>query len=155
MCGDMSLGREGQLSCAGVTPDRHDWAPAYLIGVDDLGPILWLNAEMVSLGGARVHIYPKTGNASAPRVILKQPARQARAGLWAQNDWPIADQSVARPVQRFPSCLRSHVRHAGRSPAGLCPRCPAGTLGPDTEHTLRRRRTLPLTSGYRVFGPRI
>lgn len=93
MLEDMSLGREVQLRYAGLTRDRYDRALAHLITVDDLGPKLWLNAEMVRRGGARVRVYPDTADASAPLVALEQAAREARAGLWAQNHWTIADAS--------------------------------------------------------------
>lgn len=93
MLEDMSLGREVQLRYAGLTRDRYDRALAHLITVDDLGPKLWLNAEMVRRGGARVRVYPDTADASAPLVALEQAARETRVGLWARNEWAITDAS--------------------------------------------------------------
>ncbi|MFN3313023.1 MAG: thermonuclease family protein [Hyphomonas sp.] len=93
MLEDMTLGREVQLRYAGLTRDRYDRALAHVITVDDLGPKLWLNAEMVKRGGARVRVYPDTADANAPLVALEQTARQEKTGLWKERDWAIVDAS--------------------------------------------------------------
>lgn len=99
MLEDMTLGREVELRYGGLTRDRYDQALAHVVTVDDLGPKLWLNAEMVRRGGARVRVYPDTADANAPLVQLEQIARQEKAGLWKDSDWAIAD--AARLPDRF------------------------------------------------------
>lgn len=91
MLEDMALGRKVELRYAGLTRDRYDRALAHVLTADDLGPKLWLNAEMVRRGGARVRVYPDTADANAPLVRLEQTARQEKTGLWKERDWTIVD----------------------------------------------------------------
>jgi endonuclease YncB( thermonuclease family) len=63
MMEDMVLGREVQLHYDSLTRDRYDRALAHAQTVDALGPTLWLNAEMVKRGGARVRVHPDTSAA--------------------------------------------------------------------------------------------
>lgn len=93
MLEDMTLGREVQLRYAGLTRDRYDRALAHVVTADDLGPKLWLNAEMVKRGGARVRVYPDTAEANGTLVKLEQAARRDKAGLWSQRMWDITDAS--------------------------------------------------------------
>ena len=79
---DMALGREVQLYYAGLTRDRYDRALAHIVADDGLGPILWLNAEMVRRGAARVRIYPDTAKGSASLFALETEARAQNEGLW-------------------------------------------------------------------------
>ncbi|WP_155838281.1 thermonuclease family protein [Hyphomonas beringensis] len=86
---DMVLGREVQLHYAGLTRDRYDRALAHVRTTDALGPTLWLNAEMIRRGGARVRVYPDTALANAPLLELEEGAREAREGLWKMRAYRI------------------------------------------------------------------
>lgn len=86
---DMVLGREVELRYAGLTRDRYDRALAHVVTTDALGPRLWLNAEMVKKGGARVRVYPDTAAANAPLIEMEAKAREDGRGLWKENAWPI------------------------------------------------------------------
>ncbi|MFN7180438.1 thermonuclease family protein [Hyphomonas sp.] len=88
---DMALGREVELRYAGLTRDRYDRALAHVVTTDALGPRLWLNAEMVKKGGARVRVYPDTAAANAPLIEMEKKAREDGRGLWKENAWPIHD----------------------------------------------------------------
>ncbi|MEQ9505449.1 MAG: thermonuclease family protein [Hyphomonas sp.] len=88
---DMVLGREVELRYGGLTRDRYDRALAHVVTTDALGPRLWLNAEMIRKGGARVRVYPDTAAANAPLLALEASARQDRRGLWDDGVWPIHD----------------------------------------------------------------
>ncbi|RAN32771.1 hypothetical protein HY3_14075 [Hyphomonas pacifica] len=91
---DMVLGREVQLHYAGLTRDRYDRALAHVRTTDALGPTLWLNAEMVRRGGARVRVYPDTALANEPLLKLEKQARAAKEGLWHKRAYrvPSADR---------------------------------------------------------------
>lgn len=99
---DMVLGREVELRYGGLTRDRYDRALAHVVTTDALGPRLWLNAEMVKKGAARVRVYPDTAAANAPLIALEVAAREDRRGLWDDGVWPIHD-AAALPVsaERF------------------------------------------------------
>lgn len=88
---DMVLGREVELRYGGLTRDRYDRALAQVVTTDALGPRLWLNAEMVKKGGARVRVYPDTAAANAPLLGFEAAARADRRGLWGKGAWPILD----------------------------------------------------------------
>lgn len=88
---DMVLGREVELRYGGLTRDRYDRALAHVVTTDALGPRLWLNAEMVKKGGARVRVYPDTAAANAPLLGLEAAARTEGRGLWKEGAWPIHD----------------------------------------------------------------
>lgn len=88
---DMVLGREVELRYGGLTRDRYDRALAHVVTTDALGPRLWLNAEMVKKGAARVRVYPDTAAANAPLVELETKARADARGLWKDGIWPIHD----------------------------------------------------------------
>jgi micrococcal nuclease len=91
---DMVLGREVELRYGGLTRDRYDRALAHVVTTDALGPRLWLNAEMVRKGGARVRVYPDTAAANAPLLALESNAREDQRGLWADGVWPIHDAAA-------------------------------------------------------------
>lgn len=91
---DMALGREVQLRYAGLTRDRYDRALAHVQTVDALGEALWLNAEMVRRGGARVRVYPDTAASNAPLLALESEARQEEAGLWGVPAYEISDAAA-------------------------------------------------------------
>ncbi len=88
---DMVLGREVELRYGGLTRDRYDRALAYVVTTDALGPRLWLNAEMVRIGGARVRVDPDTAAAHGPLLELKMKARKETRGLWEDGVWIIHD----------------------------------------------------------------
>jgi endonuclease YncB( thermonuclease family) len=88
---DMVLGREVELRYGGLTRDRYDRALAQVVTTDALGPRLWLNAEMVKKGGARVRVYPDTAAANAPLLAFEAAARTEGRGLWGKGVWPILD----------------------------------------------------------------
>ncbi len=94
---DMVLGREVELRYGGLTRDRYDPALAHVVTTDALGPRLWLNAEMIKNGGARVRVYPDTPAANAPLIEFEAKAREDRRGLWDDGVWPIHD-AAAIPV---------------------------------------------------------
>lgn len=86
---DMALGRDVELRYAGLTRDRYDRALAHVFTDDALGPPLWLNAEMVRRGGARVRIYPDTAAGSAPLLLAEEEARGGALGLWKTSAYSI------------------------------------------------------------------
>ncbi|MEZ5954044.1 MAG: thermonuclease family protein [Hyphomonas sp.] len=90
MLEDMALGREVQLVYAGLTRDRYDRALAHVRTIDALGPDLWLNAEMLKRGGARMRIYPDTALGSENFAGFEADARKAGLGVWALPAYRIA-----------------------------------------------------------------
>ncbi|MEZ5986441.1 MAG: thermonuclease family protein [Hyphomonas sp.] len=94
MLEDMTLGREVQLFYAGLTRDRYDRALAQVRTMDALGPDLWLNAEMLRRGGARMRIYPDTAGGSEAFPELEAEARTERRGLWAKQAYRVPDASA-------------------------------------------------------------
>lgn len=86
---DMALGREVELRYGGLTRDRYDRALAHVVTTDTLGPTLWLNAEMVKRGMARVRVYPDTAAANDLLLPLESAAREEKAGLWQGRTWPV------------------------------------------------------------------
>jgi endonuclease YncB( thermonuclease family) len=99
---DMVLGREVELRYGGLTRDRYDRALAHVVTTDALGPRLWLNAEMVRKGGARVRVYPDTATANAPLLALEASAREDGRGLWDDGVWPIHDAArLPADAERF------------------------------------------------------
>ncbi|MCU0731862.1 MAG: thermonuclease family protein [Hyphomonas sp.] len=99
---DMALGREVELRYGGLTRDRYDRALAHVVTTDAPGPRLWLNAEMVKKGAARVRVYPDTAAANAPLVELETKARADSRGLWKDGNWPIHDAtSLTESAERF------------------------------------------------------
>ena len=99
---DMVLGREVELRYGGLTRDRYDRALARVVTTDALGPRLWLNAEMLRKGGARVRVYRDTAAANGPLLELEMKARTETRGLWEHGVWIIHD-AAALPVdaERF------------------------------------------------------
>ena len=61
--------------------------------MDALGPSLWLNAEMVRRGGARVRAYPDTAGANAPLLELEAAAREEGLGLWKLGSYTLPSAS--------------------------------------------------------------
>jgi endonuclease YncB( thermonuclease family) len=94
MLEDMALGREVQLFYGGLTRDRYDRALAQVRTTDALGPDLWLNAEMLSRGGARMRVYPDTAGGSETFPALEAEARDERRGLWAKQAYRVAEASA-------------------------------------------------------------
>jgi len=88
---DMTLGREVELRYGGLTRDRYDRALAHVVTTDTLGPTLWLNAEMIKRGAARVRIYPDTAVANDLLLPMEAAAREAKAGLWKGRIWTLTD----------------------------------------------------------------
>lgn len=91
MLEDMTLGREVQLYYAGLTRDRYDRALAQVRTTDALGPELWLNAELVRRGGARVRAYPDTAGGCETFPALEEEAREDKRGLWALKAYHVTD----------------------------------------------------------------
>ncbi len=92
MLEDMVLGREVELRYAGLTRDRFDRALAHVVTTDELGPRLWLNAEMVGRGGARVRIYADTAAGSDLLLAREAEARSEGHGLWGKEGiWQVHD----------------------------------------------------------------
>jgi micrococcal nuclease len=99
---DMVLGREVELRYGGLTRDRYDRALAHVVTTDALGPRLWLNAEMVRKGGARVRVYPDTAAANGPLLELEMKARTETRGLWEDGVWIIHDAAaLPADAERF------------------------------------------------------
>lgn len=86
---DMALGREVELRYGGLTRDRYDRALAHVVTTDTLGPALWLNAEMVKRGMARVRVYPDTAAANDLLLPMEATARETKTGLWEGRTWPM------------------------------------------------------------------
>ncbi|MCA8902231.1 MAG: thermonuclease family protein [Hyphomonas sp.] len=91
---DMALGREVQLYYGGLTRDRYDRALAHVRTTDALGPELWLNAEMLSRGGARMRVYPDTAQGCEQFAGLEAEAREGSLGLWKLPVFRIADAAA-------------------------------------------------------------
>jgi endonuclease YncB( thermonuclease family) len=106
---DMVLGREVQLHYGGLTRDRYDRALAHAQTIDALGPTLWLNAEMVKRGGARVRVYPDTAAANAPLLDFERNARQQEAGLWRSLQYRIPYASDLPNAFEGFRIVRGHV----------------------------------------------
>ncbi|MEO9969177.1 MAG: thermonuclease family protein [Hyphomonadaceae bacterium] len=100
MLEDMALGRQVRLIYPGVTRDRYDRALAYVRTDDGLGPELWLNEEMVRLGGARARVYPDTSRLGDLLVGLETQARNSGKGMWAMAAWAIRDAGEFGPEAR-------------------------------------------------------
>lgn len=91
---DFAMGRDVQLVYPGITRDRYDRALAYVETVDNLGPRLWLNLEMVQAGGARARIYPDTSALGDRLLAAEQNARAGLVGLWALADYSVKDAAT-------------------------------------------------------------
>ena len=125
MLEDMALGRQVQLVYPGITRDRYDRALAYVRTNDNLGPELWLNQEMLHLGGARARIYPDTSRLGESLIDMEADARARGIGLWALAAWDIPDAAA------LPAEARGFYIVAGRlGPVGE-------TLDPDAACTRR------------------
>lgn len=102
MLEDMTLGREVQLYYAGLTRDRYDRALAQVRTTDALGPDLWLNAELVRRGGARVRVYPDTAGGCETFPALEEEARGDKRGLWARQAYRVPDAAnLPAEFERF------------------------------------------------------
>lgn len=124
MLEDMALGRQVQLIYPGVTRDRYDRALAYVRTDDNLGPQLWLNEEMVRLGGARARIYPDTSRLGDSLVTLEADARAQKTGLWALQSWTIPTATDLDADARGFYILTGHLDDIGASadPEAVCSR---------------------------------
>jgi endonuclease YncB( thermonuclease family) len=124
MLEDMALGRQVQLIYPGVTRDRYDRALAYARTDDNLGPQLWLNEEMVRLGGARARIYPDTSRLGDSLVNLEAGARAQKTGLWALPSWTIPAAADLDSDARGFYILTGHLDGIGVSadPEAVCSR---------------------------------
>jgi len=91
---DMALGREVELRYGGLTRDRYDRALAHVVTTDTLGPPLWLNAEMIRRGAARVRVYPDTASANDLLVPMEREARESKTGLWKGRTWRVTDAAA-------------------------------------------------------------
>lgn len=91
MLEDMVLGRRVQLYYAGLTRDRYDRALAHLKTDDRLGPVVWVNRELVAAGAARVRVYPDTARAAEGLFEAEEDARTEERGLWALRAYRIQD----------------------------------------------------------------
>lgn len=102
MLEDMALGREVQLFYAGLTRDKYDRALAQVKTTDTLGPDLWLNAEMLARGGARMRVYPDTAGGSETFPALEAGARDAKLGLWKLKAYRVAEAGkLPKQFERF------------------------------------------------------
>ena len=91
---DMALGREVELRYGGLTRDRYDRALAHVVTTDKLGPPLWLNAEMIRRGAARVRVYPDTASANDLLVPMERDAPESKTGLWKGRTWRVTDAAA-------------------------------------------------------------
>lgn len=89
MLEDMVLGREVQLFYPGLTRDRYDRALAHVVTIDDAGPEIWLNLELVKKGAARVRAYPDTAAQVELFLSVETEARLAETGLWGNPAYRI------------------------------------------------------------------
>ncbi len=88
---DMVLGRRVRLYYSGLTRDRYDRALAHLCTEDRLGPVVWVNLELVSAGAVRVRVYPDTASGSDALFAAEAGAMAARRGLWARRAYAVKD----------------------------------------------------------------
>ncbi|MEL6860756.1 MAG: thermonuclease family protein [Pseudomonadota bacterium] len=91
---DMALGRQVQLFYPGLTRDHYDRALAHVVTTDGRGPQLWLNAEMVERGAARVRLYPDTAARGDELLVMEADARAERRGIWATSRYALQDAAV-------------------------------------------------------------
>lgn len=124
MLEDMVLGRQVRLVYPGITRDRYDRALAYVRTDDALGEELWLNEEMIRLGGARARVYPDTSRLGDTLVQLEAYARSNNKGMWALTDWAIPEASVLSDETRGFYILRGELSGLGASddPEAHCSR---------------------------------
>jgi|GEM_PF-248375 len=124
MLEDMALGRQVRLIYPGVTRDRYDRALAYVRTDDNLGPQIWLNEEMVRLGGARARIYPDTSRLGDLMITLEADARANKIGLWALAAWAIPEASDLPEEARGFYILTGHLDDIGAplQPEAICSR---------------------------------
>ncbi len=88
---EMALGREVELRYGGLTRDHYERALAHVVTTDTLAPPLWLNAEMIRRGAARVRVYPDTAAANDLLLPMEREAREAKTGLWKDPAWRVTD----------------------------------------------------------------
>lgn len=86
---DMTLGREVQVFYPGMTRDRYDRALGHLVTIDQTGPTLWVNMELVRRGAARVRLYPDTAARGEELLAAEAQARLDETGLWAKSAYRI------------------------------------------------------------------
>ncbi len=152
---DMALGREVELRYAGLTRDRYDRALAHVVTTDALGPSLWLNAEMVRRGGARVRIYPDTARGSETLLGLEAEARRAGAGLWGKGAWTIFRAGdLPGDASRFQIVEAVTAKMAGSDARGAV--CDIGLEGADLQLKVMTAAAeicqIPAGSAVRVRG---
>ena len=78
---------------------------------DTLGPDLWLNAEMLARGGARMRVYPDTAGGSEAFPAMEAGAREAWLGLWKLKAYRVAEAD--RLPEAFDYFRLVHGRVAG------------------------------------------
>ncbi|MCI4645437.1 MAG: thermonuclease family protein [Hyphomonadaceae bacterium] len=82
MLEDRVLGRRVRLYYAGLTRDRYDRALAHVKTEDRLGPVIWVNRDLVRVGAARVRTYPDTAQGAEALFEVETIAMAEGRGLW-------------------------------------------------------------------------
>ncbi|MDJ0921792.1 MAG: thermonuclease family protein [Henriciella sp.] len=97
---DLVLGREVQVYYPGLTRDRYDRALGHLVAVDQAGPPLWVNMELIRRGAARVRLYPDTAAMGEALLIAEAVARRDETGLWGKAAYRVRQASQLEEGQR-------------------------------------------------------
>ena len=119
---DLIMGRSVRLYYPGITRDRYDRAIAQVETVDDLGPYLWVNQEVIRKGGARVRLFPDTDALAAEMLRAETDAQLERAGLWSKRDY--ADNSATSITAEFRGfTLVEAVTYGSAGPGGKFASC--------------------------------
>jgi endonuclease YncB( thermonuclease family) len=95
---DLALGRDVRLEVTGRSIDRHRRRLAHVVRDDGL----WLQAEMLRRGLARVYTFDDNRARAAEMLAIERAARAARRGLWAHPFYGVrSPEVVTRDIDTF------------------------------------------------------
>ncbi|WP_246473122.1 thermonuclease family protein [Pelagibacterium limicola] len=89
---ELALGREVTLHYGGEPRDRHGRALAHVVVEHADGP-LWVQAEMLKSGLARVYSFPDNRACLSELYDAERVGRAERAGIWRDPFYAIRDAS--------------------------------------------------------------
>ncbi len=95
---DLAVRQGGTIYFDRQREDRYGRLVAHVETADGL----WLQAELVSRGLARVHTTPETAAAAAALLKMEDEARRARRGLWTHSQFRVREpDDTARWLDSF------------------------------------------------------
>ena len=98
-------GRSIALAFTSDHTDRYGRRPSHIF-VREASRVLWLQAELVRLGLARVDAVTLSEKCSASLLAIEATSRRRGAGLWAHAAYQIRDASDDRGLLRFRSTFQ-------------------------------------------------